>query len=120
MVVGAIFVVLIQFRGPLLVDLPITGYLFAGVALVQLGAAFGVLRPRVPPRRPDQSADVYWQANEVRSAALLLWMIVDGAGVFGWVGYGLSGQTAAAALALLAIGALIMFRPSQLEDRGAA
>jgi len=115
---GAIFFVLLQVRGPLLADVPIAGFVPAGLALVLLGVAFGVLSPRVPTRRPDQSAEAYWQRNDVRGSSLILWTIVDAAGMFAWVGYLLSGQIAAAGVALISIGALVVLRPSRLENRG--
>jgi len=117
---GVMFGVLLRVRGALLADVPIAGAVLAGLALVMLAVAVGVLRPRVPPRRPDQSAESYWLTNDARISSLVLWAIVDAAGLLAWVGYVLSGQIAAAAVALMSIAALIMLRPSRLEDRGAA
>ena len=116
---GAIFFVLLQVRGPLLADVPIAGFVLAGLALVLLGVAFGVLGPRVPSRRPDQSAEAYWHTNDARGSSMILWAVVDAAGMLAWVGYLLSGQLAAAGVALISIGALVVVRPSRLENRGA-
>ena len=117
-IVGALFFALLRMRGPILAN-PIAGFVPAAVALVLLGAAFGVLRPRVPVRRPDQSSAAYWLGGDARTSAFLLWTIVDAAGMAAWVGYFLSGQIAAAVVALIAIAALIVFQPSRLENRGA-
>jgi hypothetical protein len=39
-------------------------------------------------------------------------------GLVGWVGYLLTGATARAVAAVIAIGALLVFRPSRLEGEG--
>ena len=96
-------------------SVPIVAPVLAGVGLVLLAVAATIMRPRIPPRRGDQSADEYWSGLETRTAAILLWAIAEGAGLVGCVGYFLTGATAPAVTVFLALVLLTFFRPSRLE-----
>ena len=118
--VGATFFFLLRVQGqPLVGGGPLIGYVTAGLALLNLAVVLGLLRPRIPQRRMDQSPDDYWGTNEARGAAIIIWAMIEGAGLLSWVGYVLTGGIVPAAVAALSIVALIMLRPSQLEGDGA-
>jgi len=118
--VGATFFFLLRVQGrPVGGGGPVIGYLTAGLALVNLAVVLGLLRPRIPQRRMDQSPGDYWGTNEARGAAIIIWAMIEGAGLLSWVGYVLTGGIVPAAVAALSIVALIMLRPSQLEGDGA-
>jgi hypothetical protein len=116
--VGGTCVLLLRSQARPLGGAPNVGVLLAGTAVALLIVASLVLRRSVPERRPDQSPDDYWAGTETRGACILLWAVVDGSGLVGWVGYVLTGEAAPAAAAALAIAALIVFRPSRLEGEG--
>jgi len=106
-------------QGPLAAGSPLIAYVTAGLAIVNLTVAFGLLRSRIPQRRTDQSPDDYWNNNEARGAAVVLWAVLEGSGLFCWIGYVMSGSIVPAAVGALVIAALITVRPSQLEGEGA-
>lgn len=120
--VGATFLFLLRVQGHPLGGGggPLIGYVTAGLALMNLTVVLGFLRPRVPQRRMDQSPDDYWQTNEARGAAIVIWAMTEGAGLLAWVGYLLTGGIVPAAVGALSIGALIMLRPSGFEGDGTA
>src|SRR6266566_1602057 len=118
--VGATFFFLLRKQGPLGGGSPLIGYATAGLALMNLSVAFVLLRPRIPHRSTDQSPDDYWSRPEVRGAAILIWSVVEGSGLFCWVGYVMSGNIVPAGVGVLSIITLIALRPSRLEgDEGA-
>ena len=84
-----------------------------GIGLVLVAAS--VLRRRVPERGSQQSSDAYWAVAENREAAIVLWFVTEGAALISLVGYFLSGRPAATAAAAIALGMLILYRPSRLE-----
>jgi hypothetical protein len=94
---------------------PLIGFILAGVALAMLAAALAFLRGRVPERRPDQSAEDYWAMRETRVPVIVLWMVMEFAGVVAWIGYALSGELVPVGVAVLAIFALVLVRPRGLE-----
>jgi|SRR2546422_369122 len=114
-VVGATFFYLLRAQGQPLGGGPLIGYVTAGLALVNLTAGLGLLRSRIPQRRMDQSPDDYWGTNEARAPSIMIWAMIEGAGLLSWVGYFLTGGIVPAAVAVLSIVALIMLRPSRLE-----
>jgi hypothetical protein len=113
--VGGVFVFLLRGLGPSLTNTPLIGYATAGLGLANLAVVVGVFRPRIPQRRTDQSPDDYWATNEARAAAIVIWAMVEGAGLISLVGYFLTGAVIPAAVAALAVMTLIVLRPSQLE-----
>jgi hypothetical protein len=100
--------------------MPVPGIVFAAGALVQVGVALAVVRRKIPARRYDQSVEGYWSANEVRGPSIMLWSLLEGAGLFSAVGYLLTGGTLPGTVALIALFVLVSVRPSRLEDEGAA
>jgi len=119
--VGVTFFFLLRVQGqPLAGGGPLIGYVTAGLAIVNLTVAFGLLRSRIPQRRMDQSPGDYWSNNEARGPAVVIWAVVEGSGLFCWIGYVMTGSIVPAVVGALAIVALIMLRPSQLEGDGAA
>jgi hypothetical protein len=91
------------------------GMVLAGVGVVQLAVATVFLRSRMPERQADQSADAYWMTPEARVAAIVLWGVVQSAGLFASVGYFLTGAVAPVVVDAGAFIALALFRPSRLE-----
>ncbi len=87
-------------------------------ALVIGSILVGFFRPRIPQRRMDQGPDEYWMTTEARAAAVLVWAMVEAAGLIAWVGYFLTGRAVPAAVAALAVVTLITLRPSRLEGDG--
>jgi len=118
--VGATFLFLVRLQGHPLGGGggPLIGYVTAGLAVMNLTVVLGVLRPRMPQRRMEQSPDDYWKANEARGASIIIWAMTEGAGLLAWVGYLLTGGIVPAAVGALSIGGLIMLRPSRLEGDG--
>ena len=117
-IVGATFLVLRRARH---MDFGVgagLGRVFAVMSLVVLAVALFFLRSRIPQRRSDQSPDEYWSARESRDAAVILWAIVEGAGMVGWVGYLLTGSVAPGLIAVVSILSLILIRPSRIEGHG--
>jgi hypothetical protein len=114
-VIGLTFALLERLNGPFLPTASAIGTAFAAAGGVLVVAAFLLLRPRIPECRPDQSPDAYWSDVQTRTAALLTWVGLEGAGVVAAVGYLLTGRTAPAAVAVLALATLVWLRPSQIE-----
>ena len=118
--VGAIFVVLLRVLNGSWGGARIPAFAFAGIALVQIGFALTVWRRRIPPRRLEQSVEDYWSSNALRSSCIVLWALLEGAGLFALVGYLLTGGIVAAAIGLVALLALVGVPPRRLEGEGAA
>jgi len=118
--VGATFLFLLRLQGHPLGGGggPLIGYVPAGLAVMNLTVVLGVLWPRMPQRRMEQSPDDYWKTNEARGASIIIWAMTEGAGLLAWVGYLLTGGIVPAAVGALSIGGLIMLRPSRLEGDG--
>ena len=113
--IAVTFVVLRQRTGLILAFGPFLGVLLAAIALVNLILALGFLAPRLPRRPADQSPDDYWMRTETRGAAIILWVLVEGAGLLSWVGYLLTGAWAPAAVGVLAVASLALLGPTRFE-----
>jgi hypothetical protein len=96
------------------------GLVLATVTVAALLGGTSVLRPRIPPRRPDQSRDAYWDEPGTRAAAIVLWAATEGPGLLSAVGYYLSGSILPALAFGLALWLLILCRPARLEGEGVA
>jgi hypothetical protein len=94
---------------------PILGYAMSGVALLILAVAALGVRPRVPERRPDQTAEAFWSVPATRLTLIFLWAGVEGAGIIGWVGYFVTGSLAGAVTGVIALLTLYAFRPARIE-----
>lgn len=79
-------------------------YAIAGVSAVMLGAALMFLKPLVPRRRAGQTVAAYWTDRAVVPKALLVWFILEGAGVLASISYFLGGGP----YALVAIAAAVV------------
>ena len=93
---------------------PMIGLILAGVGALLVVMAAAVARPRIPTRGSTESADAYWTPAR-RQSALVLWAILEAAGLLGVVGYAVSGSIAALALVPVAIIVGVFFRPGALE-----
>ena len=92
---------------------PIIGVGAAILALVLIAAT---LLRKTPWRPPGQTPSEYWAIGESRRAALVLWMLIEAAGVLAWVGHLLTGSSLVAGVAGLAMAWLFFFSPSRLEN----
>jgi uncharacterized membrane protein len=117
---GVTFFFVLRVIGPSFGNAPLVGYLTAGLGLANLAFALGFFRSKIPQRPMDQAPDDYWMTNEARAPAVIVWAMVESAGLLSWIGYLLTGGIVPAAVAVLSIVSLIMLRPSQLEGNGAA
>src|SRR5207249_4400815 len=113
--IAGMFFVLRQRTGLMLGVGPFLGVVLAAIALVNLTLALGFLAPRLPRRPADQSPDDYWMRNETRGAAIILWALVEGAGLLSWIGYLLTGAWVPAAVGVLAVAALALLGPARFE-----
>jgi hypothetical protein len=113
-VVAGVFIMLRQSTTARFSVGPTVGWVLAGLALVQLAVVVGFLVPRMPLRPADQSPDQYW-STVARPDAIILWIMIDGAGLASWVGYLLSGAVVPAGVGVLAVAALILLRPDRFE-----
>ncbi|HWC75054.1 MAG TPA: hypothetical protein VG454_14055, partial [Gemmatimonadales bacterium] len=114
-IAGVVFVVLVRLvhmSFGLSADL---GRLLAAIGLGIIVVAVYFLRPRIPQRPGDQSPDDYWTRSEIRGAAVLLWVVIEGAGLIGWIGYLLTSSVAPALTSLISILSLILVSPSRIE-----
>jgi hypothetical protein len=112
---GGTFAFMVRVRGHAPEGGETLGIVLPAVGIGLLLVSASVLRRRVPERSSQQSSDGYWAAVENRGAAILLWAVTEGAALVSLVGYFLSGAPAGAAVAVVALAALILYRPSRLE-----
>jgi len=89
---------------------------FALAAFALLFVAATMLRRKVPTRRFEQTAETYWNSVETRAGAIVLWAVAQGAGLIGTIGFFLTANPLPLGVTLLALGALVAFRPSRLES----
>lgn len=85
-------------------------------AISAIVVAFMVVRPRIPSRASEQTADLYWGDPTARMSALVLWAVVEGAGLIAAVGYLLTGATPPLIALVLAILTLASLRPERLAQ----
>lgn len=88
-------------------------YALLGAAAVAVTLSFAVLRPRVPLKSTDESADLYW--SRASAPALIAWSGAEGGALLSIVAYMLSGSPIAMGVAALAITALVALHPRMLE-----
>ena len=118
-IVAAVFVYVRRTVDQAFLGAPVVGYVTAAVGLINLVVAIAFLLPRIPPRSGAEAPDDYWSRFEVRTASIILWALVEGAGLVALVGYLLTGSLAAAVVVALAIAALMVARPTRIEGDGA-
>jgi len=91
-------------------------YAIAGVSAVMLGAALMLLKPLVPRRRTGQTVAAYWGDAAVVPKALLVWFILEGAGVTASISYFLGGGAYALVVIAAAVAAYWMNGPAVFEN----
>jgi len=117
-VIAAVFTYLVYVQtGALLDDGTVVGYALAGVSVVVQLVAWMILRPRVVPRPATMSEVEYWLDPNRFGAAMLLWVVAEGATIIALVGWLLSGNISSMVLAAVGIGLLVMYRPGVLAGR---
>lgn len=114
---AAFFVVLRMSHGPLMRGVPLIGPVLVGCAVAVLGAAVTVLRARIPSRSPAQAPDAYWEDAGTRASALVLWAVIEGAGLLAATGYLLSGGMVPAVVFAAAVATIALHGPGRLEDQ---
>ena len=91
-------------------------YAIAGVSAVMLGAALMLLKPLVPKRHAGQTVAAYWSNPAVVPKALLVWFILEGAGVLASISYFLGGGPYALVAITAAVGAYWINGPAVFEN----
>ena len=91
-------------------------YVIAGVSAVMLGAALMLLKPLVPRRKTGQTVAAYWGDAAVVPKALLVWFILEGAGVTASISYFLGGGAYALVAIAAAVAAYWMNGPAVFEN----
>ena len=116
--VGATFVLLLRVFG---MDFGFDAGLapvFTAVSAAILSVALAALRGRIPARPMNQAPEDYWASNEILAGAIPFWAVMEGAGLVAWTGYLLTGHWLPALMGVVAILALLRFRPSRIEGQG--
>ena len=88
-------------------------YALLGAAVSAILVAFVVLKPRIPLKSTNESADLFW--TRASAPALIAWSAVEGGALLSIVGYMLSGSPLALGTALAAIVALVAMHPGRIE-----
>jgi hypothetical protein len=88
-------------------------YALLGGAALAVVLSFAVLRPRVPLKSTDESADLYWSRASV--PALIAWSAAEAGALLSIVAYLLSGSGIALGASAFAIAALVALHPRALE-----
>lgn len=96
---------------------PVIAYLLLAASLTVLSTALLVFKARVPARRSGQSVEEFW-GMEARGSALLFWVLLEGGGIVGAVGFLITGSLIPA---IGAVGAIYLFLtngPGYFEEAG--
>jgi hypothetical protein len=117
LVVGVALMVLRLRHWQVFASAPTAGIVIAVLSVTLIATT---LLRRIPARFSDQSPSEYWASSENRRAALILWSLIESAGILGWMSHVLTGSSRAAGVAGLAMAWLYFFSPSRLENMGAA
>ena len=113
--IGGAFILVMHLQGgPLVSGAGAIGYVLAAAGVATLGYAALAVRPRIPERAAGQATDEYWRDGNNRGPAVLVWLLCEGAGVIGWVGYLITGMLVATVPAVLGLVALLAYGPSRL------
>jgi hypothetical protein len=88
-------------------------YALLGAAVAAIVLAFAVLKPRIPLKSTNESADLFW--TRASAPALIAWSVVEGGALLSIVAYMLSGSAIALGTALAAIAALAALHPGRIE-----
>jgi hypothetical protein len=95
---------------------PYIVYASAGFAVGLMAVVLVVFKPRVPARGAGQPIAEYWAVPEVSAAVVLVWFLLEGAGIIATIGYGLTGQTVPALAMGLTIVAYWLCGPGQFTN----
>lgn len=88
-------------------------YALLGAAVSAIVLSFAVLKPRIPLKSTNESADLFW--TRASAPALIAWSAVEGGALLSIVAYMLSGSPIALGTALAAIVALAAMHPGRIE-----
>ena len=94
---------------------PLAAYGMTGLSLAMVGAAYVVLKPRVPTRVLGQSADEFWAGQQAATGSLVFWALLEGATLIATLGYFLTGLTPAAPAIVVALAVYWISGPSLFE-----
>ena len=83
----------------------VIGYTFAALSIVLLVISLLLFKPRIPRRKPQQTIEQYWSSPDTQHV-LVMWFLMEGAGLLSAIGFFISGELAP--IATLAI-ALVVF-----------
>jgi len=87
-------------------------YTLSAVAVLLTVVALFVFKPRVPDRPTVQTVEQYWSTPEVGAKAMLVWILLEGAGTLAAVGYCLTGEPVSAIATGLTISAFWLCGPN--------
>ena len=90
----------------------LVGYGMAGIAAAVLLVAIVFMKPRVPGRMGGESVPDYWMRPEVVQPAMLVWFLMEGAGVLASVAFALTAVAAAAGVMVLCVAAYWLIGPN--------
>jgi hypothetical protein len=74
----------------------IVAYVLSGVAAAVVAVALLVVKPRFPDRVFGHSVEEYWSEPKVRQNVLLIWFLLEGAGILAAIGFFLTGAVVSA------------------------
>ncbi len=89
----------------------------AATSLAFLLVGFLVFKPRVPRRNTGQSLEAFMSDPEVVKRVMLPWVLWEGGGIIGLVGFALTGLVYPAIAALFALVALLFNGPRHFAER---
>ncbi len=74
----------------------IVAYVLSGVAAAVVAVALLIVKPRIPDRVFGQSVEEYWSEPKMRENVLLIWFLLEGAGILAAIGFFLTGAVVSA------------------------
>jgi hypothetical protein len=74
----------------------IVAYVLSGVAGAVVAVALLIVKPRIPDRVFGQSVEEYWSEPKMRENVLLIWFLLEGAGILAAIGFFLTGAVVSA------------------------
>jgi len=96
---------------------PLIALLLAAATVPGVTLGLLIFKPRVPWPAPHEAAEAYWSRPATIQSALLVWVLWEGAGIIGAVGFLLTGHVAPGGMAALALALLLLHGPGFFAGR---
>jgi hypothetical protein len=90
----------------------VIGYTLSGLGVVLAAVALFVFKPRVPDHSPGELVEQYWSRPEIGPKVMMVWIVLEGAGVMAAVGYLSTGEPVTAIAAGVVIVAFWLCGPN--------